>query len=407
MKRRSSRANAGFTLIELMVALVISGFVIGAMYSIGSASSRHFQVQHQVANMQSALRFAMMQVKRDVMRAGYMATPLDNRNFRECGLFAQSANVNFGGNGWMAGVSSYRNNVAPNNVVDPTGNNAANGFTHDQVTLIGNYATSNEYPGIVGGGPGQNTITLTINPVTTWHSILTDFGWDANGLATPVVNQGLVQRAFPQNGLIRLETTGGQRHYATLAAAAIVAGNTISMTFAPPVPNSCDMSGGRVAPLQVIRYGAELSAANGITSDRATGQIAQLVRTQRQPINMNVVMPGSVPRVVLDYLAAFNLEFTLTQPTGNGNADLYTIGNSLDRTEDALRVNADPDLIRAISVALSVRAPSTDPGTRFVNCANLQCFQISAEAGPGGPAARVRTLRAEIFVPNIAYEGYR
>ena len=44
MKRRRLRATAGFTLVELMVALVISGFVIGAMYSIGSASSRHFQV---------------------------------------------------------------------------------------------------------------------------------------------------------------------------------------------------------------------------------------------------------------------------------------------------------------------------------------------------------------------------
>jgi len=408
MKRRSSRrANAGFTLVELMVALVISGFVIGAMYSVGAASSRHFQVQHQVANMQSALRFAMMQIKRDVMRAGYLATPLANRDFKECGMFAQSANISFGGNGWMAGVSSYRNNVAPN-VVDPTGNNAINGFTHDEITLIGNYATSNEYPGIVGGGPGQSVITLTVNPITTWHSILTDFGWDGDGVATSIVNQALVQRAFPRNGLIRLETTGGLRHYATLSTAAVVAGNTISMTFAPPVPNACDMTGGRVAPLQVIRYGAALTAAGdtGVASDRATGQIARLMRTQRMPIDMSFELQGSVSRVVLEYLAAFNLAFTMTPATGNGNPDFYAIGNSPDRTEDALRVNADPDRIRSITVALSVRAPSTDPGMRFFNCANLQCFQISPEAGVGGPAARVRTLRAEIFLPNVAYEGY-
>jgi prepilin-type N-terminal cleavage/methylation domain-containing protein len=405
-KRRSSRASAGFTLVELMVALVISGVVIGAMYSVGSASSRHFQTQHQVANMQSALRFAMMQVKRDVMRAGFLATPLDARNSRECQLFAQSTNISFGGTGWMAGISSFRNNVLPNDV-DPTGNNAANGFTHDEITLIGNYATSNEYPGVEGAGPGSNTLTLTINPITTWHALLTDFGWDANGAATPVINAAIVQQVFPRFGLIRLETANGRRHYATLQAPAVVAGNTISMTFAPVVPNTCDMAGGRVAPLQVIRYGAALSAAGTVASDRFDTQIAQLVRTQRQATNMNLPMPGSVSRVVLDYLASFNLAFTMSQATGPGNADLYTIGaNSADRTDNPVVVNNDPDRIRAIALTLSVRAPSTDPGMRFFNCANLQCFQISAEAGPGGAAARVRTLRSEIFLPNIAYEGY-
>lgn len=406
MKRRSSRARSGFTLVELMVALVISGFVIGSMYAVGAASSRHFQVQHQIANMQSALRFAMMQVKRDVMRAGFMATPRNEIDVKACGTFAASGNPTFGGNGWMAGVSAFHNNRTPN-LVDTTGNNAINGFTHDELTLIGNYATSNEYPGVVGGGPGSNTITLTINPITTWHSVLTDFGWAANGAATPIVNEAFVQRAFPRNGLIRLESQTGMRHFATLATPAVVAGNNISMTFVPPVPAACDMSGGRVVPLQVIRYGTQLSALNTVEGDRATGQIAQLVRTQRQPTNSNLVVPGSATRVVLDYLAAFNLAFTLTRaPTGPITPDDYIPGASIDRTEDPIRVNANPERIRAIAVELSERAPSTDPGMRFFNCANLRCFQINPEAGVGGPAARVRTLRTEIFLPNIANEGY-
>jgi hypothetical protein len=95
-----------------------------------------------------------------------------------------------------------------------------------------------------------------------------------------------------------------------------------------------------------------------------------------------------------------------TSVPGLREADQYTIGNSANRTESPALVNASPHLIRAIAITLAVRAPSTDPGMRFFNCGNLQCMQLDATAGPGGPAARVRTLRAEVFLPNLANEGY-
>jgi prepilin-type N-terminal cleavage/methylation domain-containing protein len=403
MKRRSQR-TAGFTLVELMIALTISGIVIGAMYSVGSASSRHFQVQHQAANMQSALRFAMVQVKRDLMRAGYLSTPLASVN--DCGTTAFS---NPGG--WIAGVSSFRNDVAPN-LVDPTGNNWANGFVHDEITLVGNYATSNEYPGI-DLLPGNDRLTVDIDPASTWHSLQQDFGWGANGVATPVINQELVQRAFPVDGLIRIQTKSGRRHFATINQVSQVAGNVIQLGFDPALTDpEClnDVDGGWVAPLQVIRYEAGVSPANTIQDDRATGVIAQLVRTNRIPRRMDTPMPGAVARVVVDYLAAFNLSFTMTPPNGNANnyPDNYAIGSlAPNNTANPAVVNLRPELIRAITVTLAVRAASTDPGMRFYNCQGLSCFQITNVAGGGGQAARVRVLRSEVFLPNIANESYQ
>lgn len=410
-KRPQNKRTAAFTLVELMVALVISGVVIGAMYSVGSASSRHFQVQHQAANMQSSLRFAMIQVKRDFMRAGYLSTPLASLN--DCGTTAFSNNILFGNSGWIAGISSFRDNGALPNLVDPTGNNAANGFVNDEITLVGNYATSNEYPGVTLERPGNSRITLDINPNTTWHSIQQDFGWAANGTATTVIDQELVRRVFPVGGLIRIQTKSGLRHFATIDAMPDVVGNTIRLAFTPGISDAdCldDVDGGWVAPLQAIRYGAATSAANTVQSDRATGTIAQLLRTQRNPRDMSQAMVGGVPRVVLDYLAAFDLSFTMTAATGNENPDNYLIGGtSINNTNDPGLVNQSPQLVRAISLTLAVRAPSSDPGMRFYNCQNLRCFQITnvgGGTGGGSQAARVRVLRSDIFLPNIAYEGY-
>ena len=75
MRRLRPRRRDGFTLLELMVALTVGGIAISSIYAIGAASTNVFRVQNEVSNAQSTLRMAMEQVKRDLVRAGYMATP--------------------------------------------------------------------------------------------------------------------------------------------------------------------------------------------------------------------------------------------------------------------------------------------------------------------------------------------
>lgn len=399
--RRRAEAGAGFTLVELMIALVVGGMVIGAMYAVSAASTRHFQVQHQVANMQSALRFAYVQVKRDFMRAGYQATA--RAELDQCTPSGFSASITSGGSGWIAGVSSFRNNIAPS-IVDPTGNNAAFGFTSDEIVLTGNYTTSNEYPGVRVTGPA--TITLDINPTSTWHSIQSDFGWSAAGTATPIINAALVANAFPAGQLIRIQTTTNQRHYAQLVADGAVGGNVISLAFQPPLPPACQAiaNDGWVAPLNFIRYYGAMSNAASMDTDRVTGSIPQLLRAEVQPGDKvtPVLPPG--PTVILDYLAAFNLAFTMNRPGSvAGQVDDYQ--NLIGQPVENNAVNDNPELVRAIRVELAVRAPSTDPGAVLdPGLPPLVYMQLFAESPTRG--ARVRWLRSEIFIPNIAYEGY-
>ncbi len=63
--------ESGFTLVELLVALVISGFVLAAGYSIYLAQHEGWIVQEQITNMQQNARAAMHELETRIRMAGY------------------------------------------------------------------------------------------------------------------------------------------------------------------------------------------------------------------------------------------------------------------------------------------------------------------------------------------------
>lgn len=54
--RLSPRANSGFTLVEILVVLVLSSFVLGATYEIMIAQSQSFGRQQEITDVQNSLR---------------------------------------------------------------------------------------------------------------------------------------------------------------------------------------------------------------------------------------------------------------------------------------------------------------------------------------------------------------
>ena len=67
--------KSGFTLIELMVAMVIGLTAITSVYSLGSAMSKQFYEEQRLATAQGASRVAIMELRRDISRAGLFGTP--------------------------------------------------------------------------------------------------------------------------------------------------------------------------------------------------------------------------------------------------------------------------------------------------------------------------------------------
>jgi prepilin-type N-terminal cleavage/methylation domain-containing protein len=70
MQAKSILNRKGITLIELMVALVISGIVMGAIYRLFITQTRAYTVQDQVAEVQQSVRSAMEILVRDLRMAG-------------------------------------------------------------------------------------------------------------------------------------------------------------------------------------------------------------------------------------------------------------------------------------------------------------------------------------------------
>lgn len=61
----------GFTLVELMITLAISGIIIAAVYSAYISQQRVYLAQEQVAEMQQNARVAMDMLTRDIRSAGF------------------------------------------------------------------------------------------------------------------------------------------------------------------------------------------------------------------------------------------------------------------------------------------------------------------------------------------------
>jgi type IV pilus assembly protein PilW len=68
------RRDDGFTLVEVLIAILISSFVIYAIYSVYDTQQRSYVIQEEVAQMQQNVRAGMHFISRDIRSAGYDPT---------------------------------------------------------------------------------------------------------------------------------------------------------------------------------------------------------------------------------------------------------------------------------------------------------------------------------------------
>jgi type IV pilus assembly protein PilW len=68
---RSMKSNQGFTLVELLVTLVVSGVVMAGIFSTFYSQHTSYLNQEQMVSMQQNLRAAMYMMEREIRMAGH------------------------------------------------------------------------------------------------------------------------------------------------------------------------------------------------------------------------------------------------------------------------------------------------------------------------------------------------
>jgi type IV pilus assembly protein PilW len=181
----------GFTLVELLVAMAISGIVVAAVYTAFVTQQKSYTVQNQVAETQQNARVGLDLIARDVRMAGY-------------GQPAWSMNADTDGDGDDEQVTD------PVTVVDGGGG-------PDRITVIGCFDTA---PGTLSVAASMGNTALTLQNsdeaskfnTTTKNSIF--IGGFENAKVTNISGRTLTIDIDPttsgNQGLARSYSTGAE-----------------------------------------------------------------------------------------------------------------------------------------------------------------------------------------------------
>lgn len=390
------RSRAGFTLVELMVALVAGLIAISSIYYISAASSKHFHEQQRVAQTQMAVRMAMERIRRDVARAGFLGTPNSQKEV-SCRPFASR----------IRGVE-YLFNADTANLP----NAALNMVRADGIRLVGNYVTSDAYLA-QGLGVAGNTVTFQ----TDWQAFRHTFGVVGGSYDAAAFDD-----VFRPGRMLHIETQQGQHFFVTITSRN--SGNQ-TVTFNPnlPVGSTCVPGlgdGSLVSPLSRVEYRvvdprldsnlARLLSPGGLDASADVRGLKPAVLIRREVDFSNAARPiAGSEQLILEYTADLTFDFVLDRQTVRGQPPVMaTVVGALASGP----LNATPEQVRSVIINLSGRTADSEPTFPFVRrganqpltryCAVDSTRCLATGSNTPGPAARVRTLRSEVFLPNIA-----
>ncbi len=401
-RRRPHRAQAGFTLVEAMIAMTAGLVTVLATYHLGSVSSRTFNEQMRITETQGSLRSAMDQLQRDVPRAGFLAAA-DSRSLSNCagivGATISSADL-LGGRLFGARIfakGSHDNSVVAN-VLAPSA--APSDLTRaDRLELFGNFHSGDVFK--ISSEGASNQLIFEGNRESFRRNFVERDTSGAEAFSTTAFND-----TFPVGRMVRIES---DRHVFFRRVEAVNPDPTLpSITLSSSVPDVCfKRSTALVTPLSWIRYqvepveGESFKRLKVTSSARGADKRVALVRSELNPQDGSV-KAGS-ERLVLDYAVEFRVDGVVPGATPNTwrtLTDKASAGEAVD-TEDL------QGALRTLRIVLSARAQDVETrpqGGSYRDSSDplspLLGFPVEV-AEKELRRARVRSLRQEIFLPNM------
>jgi prepilin-type N-terminal cleavage/methylation domain-containing protein len=432
------RRARGFTLIELMVALIAGLFVALAVVGLSAQATNTFHEEARTASSEMTLRTAVERLRADLQRAGYMSTgniQTDTYIAHAPGSPNMATAGPFTALYRLAGIRLYSSGSSANAPLSVTA-----GFTPDAIELSGNYTSTDDYvvryADSAASSCGGTRLWLAADSPAMWR-ILSQSNPDASLEAAfqPVQGYQFIARIADDTGHFQYLPTCTGKAAGVSGGAGIAATPYIDLdpTMTLLTASATKTNGGasglgvgrlRVNPVQTVRW--EIRPINTTqagdapfaqlvtpaTSDGGTSDKYELFRTYLDVTG--ALTPA--PEIVAEY--AVDLKFAFSADTGLISATPRTLtvygftdaNNAVIANDVTVNITATPQRIRSVHFRLSTRSAVADRAETYVAPqANLQqlayptryCVLAACVSGQTG-WARIRSITSETSTPNLA-----
>lgn len=419
-RQRARRSgSAGFTMIELSVALVAGLMVSLAVVALSREATYSFHEEMRTATAEMSVRTAIDRLKSDLQRAGFMATgnvrvdprsPLDPTGTKLGGISDQGFLD-------LAGIHYYEKGSLLQTPLSSVGDNA---FTPDSIDITGNFTSSDSYvvgkvsPG--GGGCGGQRLFLSMDSAATYRI-----------MTSPDPNKTLQEMFQPIPGkkfLVRINDDLGRQEFvygcATQTAGwATASGAWVDLDVSLAYLNSAyGFVDGRltVNPVQTVRWEIRPLTSTDTTytalatdpgNDGGTSTKYNLVRSW---VGLDGVALNPA-EVVAEYAVDLKFAFTFdlgayvdTNPVPNLQS--YAFGDTNNKTYAGSNVTGQPQRARSVRVRFATRGATADRNEdqrlEKNNYTIRYCLEPAGCTSGSRQWARVRTVTTEVSLPNQA-----
>lgn len=457
--------QSGFTLIELMIAMVVGLTAVSSVYALGSAMSEQFFVEQRVASSQGTSRVATLELRQDISRAGLFGTPNAYLRQGDTGVerFEPTCDANRpelpklgGGNGPMGAFQYYANEDIA--VLDPDSVNAGaradrlrvltsmylteqllvNSTSIDGEVIVlqtGNQAYRRTFAwgntaGPFTSGQAPDYLPGTLNWDSAWGS--ETGSWKGIGMRGA--------RAFQSGSVLHIETPEGRHFFRSVYGKGSNVQNQIRLVLPSgdglPIGTSClpgAAEGSMIAPLQWVEYAivdpfdpadtsntddflkfdgiffGDLSDADSPIHDVYALTEADLLEAPNRVLVRRILdaTNGSVKanstQVVAEFVTHFEVSFMIDANSGSTtSAAPPTLSHQKGSTAETT-VNGNPERVRSVIIDLGIRSPLEDPSLEYNGDVDAGIVPTRFEVNKDSKgSARVRHLRIEIPVMSVA-----
>jgi Tfp pilus assembly protein PilW len=397
-----ARARRGFTLVELMVAMVASMFVAIAVFSLAKHASAFAMRQSRVADTTLQTVIGFERLKADIARAGFLSTPNIVRDPNICRNVRDAA--------YPAQLRSLASVfIDPVPAGELSTESTVNGIAPNRILLAGSYDSPDLFV--------ARTITQDTRPVV--YLSRTSLGM-ANIGYTEADGEAALGRVFRAGRALRIVDDAGGVQFGTIAS--VTGGADPSITLSPtPALQFRSGSGQRcgvrghgndfVNVVNFVRYDIrDLSDVEQFSGMFPDDRGPTYEATRRELVREELDVDGTAIDGTLEMVAEYvvDLGFSLFVAPNTGASLTRIPPASLANyagDPNSTGVGRGPQLIRAVHAWLSLRSQEADrASTLSLPSLGFGPNRLRISLDPSNaalpPFVRVRSLQSTIPLNN-------